>query len=156
MKDESYDILDLIEEIENSSGNDSITRNSTQTVGMTDEASVIKLMANLFGKKNMSAKEKIDIILGYDDEEYSDVTDLLDKLKIDFSEFNDLMSDEPNQDLLNSVNPLLDDIIDELKVNLGNSEIDNKEDLVVRSANLESEAEEFSDNLFNKIYGNKE
>ena len=150
MEEQSDFILEYIDNLEKTSSKEILLRNPIKSPEK-NICDTVKLLANLFKKSKKSIKEKIDIVLEYNDDFNMDT--LLKKLNITFLQFNSIISKNADNELIYRVDKILSDIIADMTAFADDNDVNMKEQLYLRNSNLDSEAKEFADKLFNKLYG---
>lgn len=152
MEDKMDDILELIEQMEKSSSK-SILRKAKDSTNK-DIENTLTLLINLFKKTNKSIKDKVELILEYNDD--YNMEKLLKDLNITFLEYNSIISETADDDIVEKVDKILSSIISEMtELKNSNNKSNEEKKVILRNSNLDSDAEEFANKLFNNLYGKK-
>ncbi len=155
MNDNNREILEIIEKIENSSHDKKeILRNALNQYDIGEKVNIINFLLDIFSNKNKTTKEKINIILEYNND-YENVDKLLEELDISFIEFNSIIGDSAEGGLIQKVNRKLDKVLSEMTETVKNEKQDKTEEIILRNSQLNADAEEFAENLYKKLYKNK-
>lgn len=144
--------LNYIEYVEKNPENRKQLRNQSTNIDLDrDTDNLLRLLLSLFKNKTAgnNLRDKINFILEYN-EDY-DMEKLLSFLDIDFIQFNSLISNNADEPVLRKTEEKLNNII----TNMRDYDEDSEVEMNLRSSsNLDKEAEDFSERLFNNIYNN--
>ncbi len=156
MEDKLYNednILEIIDNLEKAPRKKDILRKTTD-VRNNDIEDALKLLIGLFKNSKYSISEKIEIILEFNDD--LDMDKLLSMLGISFIEYNSIIMGTADNNLIEKIDKKLSSIVSDMTEFINTKTNNGKtEKLCLRNSNLDSEAEEFADKLFDKIYGKK-